>query len=336
MGSTPRLPLTDDVEADFASLEAAANWYAALHGEAQGGQQRQAWNEWLAASPQHRRAWAHIESVSRRFETLRAQSAAEREAATVAVRVCAKQAASRRRVLACLTALGGTGLTAWLTWQFTPVPALVVAWRADYHTGVGEQRDVVLADGTRVWLNTDSALDVDYDDTLRLLTLKAGEILVDTGLDPRARPFYVATRHGRMQALGTRFTVRQTLAFTELSVFEGLVEIRTRSGVTERVSAGKRRSFTVDTISGAAAADPAREAWTHGVILADDIPLAALIDELGRYQRGHLGVDPRVANIRVVGRFPTGDPDQALAMLARDLPVSIRRTLPWWTTVEPR
>ena len=330
------MPATDNVEADFESLEEAANWYAALQADGERGQQRRAWSEWLAASPRHRRAWAHIESVSRRFAPLRAQSEAEREAAAVAVRVSAKQAASRRRVLACLTALSGAGLTAWLTWRFTPVPALVVAWRSDYHTGVGEQRDVVLADGTRVWINTDSALDVDYDDTRRLLTLKAGEILVDTGTDPRARPFYVDTRHGRMQALGTRFTVRQTSSFTELSVFEGLVEIRTRSGITERVGAGKQRSFTGDTISSAVAADPAREAWSHGVILADDISLAMLIDELGRYQRGHIGVDPRVADIRVVGRFPTGNPDQTLAMLARDLPISIRRTLPWWTTIEPR
>jgi transmembrane sensor len=340
MGSTPRLPVTDDVEtnvgADFESLEQAATWYAALHAEGEGGPQHKAWGEWLAASPQHRRAWAHVESVSRRFEPLRAHGEGEREAAVAAARVAAKQAAGRRRALACLAALGGTGLTAWLTWQFTPMSDLVMAWRADYHTRVGEQRDVVLADGTRVWINTDSALDVDYDDTRRLLTLKAGEILVDTGADPRARPFYVDTRHGRMQALGTRFTVRQTASFTELAVFEGLVEIRTRSGMTERVSAGKQRSFTGDTISSAAAADPAREAWSRGVILADDISLAALINELGRYQRGHIGVDPRVANIRVVGRFPTGNPEQVLAMLARDLPVSIRRTLPWWTTVEPR
>jgi len=336
MGRPSRLPVADDLEADFGSLEQAANWYAALHAEGEGGQQRKAWSEWLAASPQHRRAWAHIESVSRRFEPLRAQSEAERDAASAAVRVSAKQAASRRRMLTCLAALGGTGLTAWLTWRFTPLPGLVVAWRAGYHTGVGEQRDVVLADGTRVWINTDSALDVDYDDTHRLLILQAGEILIDTARDPHDRPFYVDTRHGRMQALGTRFTVRQTASCTELSVFDGLVEIRTRSGITERVAAGKQRSFTGDTISGAAAADPAREAWSHGVILADDISLDALIRELGRYQHGHIGVDPRVANIRVVGRFPIDNPDQALAMLARDLPVSIQRTLPWWTTVEPR
>jgi transmembrane sensor len=61
-----------------------------------------------------------------------------------------------------------------------------------------------------------------------------------------------------------------------------------------------------------------------------------LIWEFGRYQRGHIGVDPRVANIRVVGRFPIGNPEQVLAMLARDLPVSIQRTLPWWTSIEPR
>lgn len=341
MRSTASSSAADDcVEADFDSLEQAADWYAVLYAEGDNDERREAWAAWLEARPEHRRAWAHIESVSRRFAPLRVQAPGEREAAVTALRVSARHAAKpssgRRRTLASLAALGATGAAAWLGWRCSPLPGLVVAWRSDYRTGTGERRDVVLADGTRVWLNTDSALDVDYNGERRLLTLNAGEILVDTAKDARGRPFYVESRDGTMQALGTRFTVRETAAFTRLSVFDGLVEIRTRSGITARVPAGQQRQFTPDAISDAVAADRAREAWSRGIILAEDIPLSDLIAELARYRRGHIGVDPRVAGIRVVGRYPAGNPDQVLAMLARDLPVAVRRTLPWWTTIEPR
>jgi transmembrane sensor len=331
-------PNTPDsaAKADFASLEQAANWYAALHAEGDSAERRAAWREWLAARPEHRLAWAHIEGISRRFAPLRAHEEGERDAAVAALRVAAKQTNGRRRALAGLAALGATGLATWFGYRLTPLAGLVIAWRADYATGVGEQRAIGLADGTQVWLNTASALDVDYDDTRRLLTLKRGEILVDTGKDARGRPFYVDTQNGRLQALGTRFAVRQMPSFTALSVFEGAVQIRTRAGLSERVDAGQQRTFSADAISAAAIADRAREAWSRGVILADDITLAELIEELGRYEHGHLGVDPGVADLRVVGRYPIGNPDQVLTMLARDLPIAVHKPLPWWTTIGPR
>ncbi|BAX63244.1 FecR domain-containing protein [Burkholderia stabilis] len=324
------------IQADFESLEQAANWYALLHADGGSGEQRNAWAQWLAERPEHRRAWAHVEAVSRRFEPLRGERKGERNAAAAAVHVSATHSANRRHVLGSLAALSGTGLAGWLAWRFTALPGRLVAWRSDYRTGVGERRDVQLADGTRVWLNTDSAFDVHYDDTRRLLTLAMGEILIDTARDSQGRPFFVDTPNGRMQALGTRFTVRQSGTNTLLAVFNGRVEIRNLAGHVEIVPAGQQRQFTADAISNPERADPAREAWSRGVILADDVTLDTLIAELDRYQRVHIGVDPSVAGIRVVGRFPADDPDRMLAMLERDLPIRVHRTLPWWVTIDAR
>ncbi|WP_063534129.1 FecR domain-containing protein [Burkholderia sp. MSMB1589WGS] len=324
------------VQADFESLEQAANWYALLHADGGSGEHRSAWAQWLAERPEHRRAWAHVEAVSLRFEPLRGESAAERNAAAAAVHVSSTRAASRRHVLGSLAALAGTGLAGWLAWHFTPLPERIVALRSDYRTGIGERRDVQLADGTRVWLNANSAFDVHYDDTRRLLTLTMGEILIDTAKDRQGRPFFVDTPNGRMQALGTRFTVRQSDTHTLLAVFNGRVEIRNRAGHVEIVPAGQQRQFTAEAILAPERADPAREAWSRGVILADDVTLGALIAELDRYQHGHIGVDPSVAGIRVVGRFPADNPGRMLAMLERDLPIRVRRTLPWWVTIDAR
>lgn len=321
-------------QADYDNLKVAAEWYAILQDAETGPPQRAAWQRWLDARPEHRRAWAHVESVSRRFAPLRADG--ERDAADKAVQVASRRVLPRRQAAGRVLALGGLGILGWLAWRFTPLPAVVTAWRSDYATGIGEQRDIVLADDTHIWLNTRSAIDVRFDDAHRVVTLAQGEILIETGQDTLHRPFFVDTRFGRLQALGTRFTVQQTGDDTLLAVYDGQVRIRNQAGQDGLVQAGEQRRFTADHISHATPADPAREAWSRGVILAENLPLADLIAELGRYHAGYAGVDPRIAGLRVVGRYPANDMDRTLAMLQRDLPLRIHRPLPWWVTLEPK
>ncbi|MCY1371995.1 Protein FecR [compost metagenome] len=80
----------------------------------------------------------------------------------------------------------------------------------------------------------------------------------------------------------------------------------------------------------------ARQSWSKGVLLADDMPLGAFVQELSHYRHGHLAVAPEVADLRVVGSYPLHDSDQALAMLEGVLPIRVNRLLPWWVTLEPR
>ena len=173
-----------------------------------------------------------------------------------------------------------------------------------------------------------------YDDHRRLLRLYAGEILVDTAADPRQRPFLVCTDQGLLRAVGTRFSVRCGDSASTLDVFDGEVELSCAdSGERRRVAAGERAVFTRSGIAPEAPADPARHAWARGVLLADSLPLADFLAELGRYRRGYLGCDPAVASLRVMGNFPLADTDHALAMLETVLPVKVSRTLPWWVVV---
>ena len=53
--------------------------------------------------------------------------------------------------------------------------------------------------------------------------------------------------------------------------------------------------------------------------------LGDLVHELGRYRRGHLGVAPEVADLRITGSFPLHDTDKALSALLPTLPVQIER-----------
>ncbi|WP_239796218.1 FecR domain-containing protein [Candidatus Nitrotoga arctica] len=162
---------------------------------------RHAWEEWRNADPEHGRAWRHIENINQRLQDI---------PTNIVFKTLAPNALqSRRRLIKALTVLlmaSGTGL---IVRQTTPWRE----WTADYRTGTGEQRKLTLVDGTIIVLNTTSAIDVDYSDTIRLIQLRTGEMFITTAQDRPAatlmRPFVVETAEGTVHALGTRFVVRQ-------------------------------------------------------------------------------------------------------------------------------
>lgn len=271
-----------------ASLEQAAQWYVRL--QDQGGALEQLrWQAWVAQNPEHLEAWQYVQRVSQRFAPLQEQA----HGASRALR------SSRRQTLKTLLVLCAGSTLAWGAWRNTALPRRVGGWSADYATTSGETRDTLLADGSHVWLNALSALDVRFDVAQRLLHLRFGEVLIDTAKDAN-RPFLVETEHGRMQALGTRFSVLQGNDHTQLNVFEGRVQVTTQDQHVRILEAGQQVSFTRDGFTPTASASPAREAWSRGVLLADNLPLGQLIAELNRYRPGHLGCDPAVAHLPVM------------------------------------
>ncbi|WP_454689847.1 FecR domain-containing protein [Achromobacter aloeverae] len=314
-------------------MEQAAEWYALLISGEDSAEDRSQWEAWLAASPDHRQAWSYVEAISQRVLAPLQDTAQPRHLADN-LHAANVRTLQRRRVLAGIALLTGSGLLGWVGWRHTPLGGYVMAWAADYHTATGEIREVALPDGTHVWLNTASAFNKDYRADLRRLHLVEGEILIATAADA-ARPFVVDTTQGRLRALGTRFTVRQEEGQAFLAVYHGAVEIRTAdSGASAVISAGQQARFTADAIQTPMPADPAREAWSRGELVVLDVPLAEVVKELNRYTRQHIGVDPTVAQRRIFGTFPLRDVDVALGLLADAAHLQIRRRMSWWITLE--
>ncbi len=307
-----------------ASLEQAAHWYVRLQDQGCALEQLR-WQAWVAQNPEHLAAWQYVQRVSQRFAPLQQQA----HGASRALR------SSRRQTLKTLLVVCGGSALAWSSWRNTTLPRLVGGWSADYATTHGETRDALLADGSHVWLNALSALDVRFDATQRLLQLRFGEVLIDTAKDSR-RPFLVETEHGHMQALGTRFSVLQGDKHTQLNVFDGRVQVTTLDQHVRIIEAGQQVSFNRDGFKPTALASPAREAWSRGLLLADNLPLGDLIAELNRYRPGHLGCDPAVAQLPVMGSFPLKDSDHALHLLQAALPIRVDRVMPWWVSVGPQ
>lgn len=320
------------LEPSFGALEQAADWFALLRSGEASQQDQKNWQSWLAAQAEHRKAWQYVERISGRFEAI--QSSDNRQAAISSFCVANQRMGRRRQLLLGLGTLAGGGLGGWLAWQHSSLPDTLLAWTAEHRTARGEVRQLTLPDGSSIWLSSDTALNHDYRGNQRLLSLVQGEILIETAADPN-RPFLVETRQGTLRALGTRFTVRLDGQETFLAVYQGAVQVDTASSRKQHiVYAGQRTQLSQSDIAHTIPVIPERQNWAKGILVTDNTPLIEVVRELQRYRGGHLSVSPEAAQLPVIGSYPATDPDRALNMLARVLPIHIKRTLPWWVSIE--
>jgi len=317
----------------FKVLQEAAEWFAVLRAPAVPSGERQRWRQWHDADPSHQIAWRRVEAISGKFDDL---PGVDKPTAHRMLDAAAAKRTQRRSALKMLTLLCGTGLGAWAATQSTPWRA----WTAAHHTSVGERRQIQLADGGTLWLNTGSAVDVDYGPQLRRVVLVAGEILVSTAPDTQspARPFVVDTAEARLRAIGTRYAVYQDDDASRVAVFEGAVEVRPKAAGAPPliVHAGQQSRVTRAAAAPPEPAEPARESWSRGLLIAENMRLADFIAELSRHRRGYLACAPEVADLRIVGAYALPDTDRVLSALAATLPVRIQAPMPWWVTVVPR
>jgi transmembrane sensor len=213
----------------------------------------------------------------------------------------------------------------------------------DFRTAAGEQRRLALPDGSRLHLNTASAVDMAFAADTRGLVLYKGEILVETAFDPTQlqRPFLVQTNQGRIRALGTRFTVREISngrgGQTHVTVLDQAVSIRPALVTAEtRLEAGQQAHFTRTQQPLARFAPVGEPPWIRGQIIADRQRLGDFIQELARYRPGILRCDPAVAHLRISGVFQISDTDQVLSIVAETLPVRVSRLTDFWVSVGPK
>lgn len=300
-----------------AVLAKAVDWYVRLHDSAASDTTRADWQAWLAADSRHAEAWARIELLQRQLGQAPAGAASTLESARL----------DRRSTLKTLALLLGVGVVGWQGYQVSP-------WSADYLTRVGQRRQLILADGSRLDLNTDTRVDVRFDAGQRLIHLHQGEILVETTKDPR--PLSVRTAQGQVLALGTRFSVRQDEGLSQVMVAAHAVEVRPALAPLQavRVEAGQGLSFSAQ---GAGPLQPMPadiQAWTQGMLVAVDWRLDDLLAELSRYRPGYLGCAAEIGGVRLSGAFDLDDSEAALASLQDALPIQVRRLTRYWVHIE--
>jgi transmembrane sensor len=305
-------------------LDAAIAWQLSLDAGDGGLVAREAFSQWLASDEEHARAWRQLGLLDQRFGLASGPARAA---------LLQSREGIRRRVRKLGSGLASIALVCGLALLAGERYVPFHYWLADQRTATGEQRTLTLADGTRINLNTHSAIDVRFDEQRRLIVLQEGEILVETGHND-ARPFYVQTRDGSLRALGTRFIVKREADATRLSVLQSAVGAQPEALAQEQIfKAGEQVLMHSKGLGPLLAVTPGTDAWTRGMLVVDNARLGDVVAELGRYRSGYLGVDKRVAELRITGSFPLHDTTLALNALLPTLPVQIEQHTPWWVTV---
>ncbi|HEY0296265.1 MAG TPA: FecR domain-containing protein [Bordetella sp.] len=337
--SRPDLPDETDL-----LTEQAAQWIVLLtdDDEATRTQARAGFERWKQADTRHAAAAASLEQLIGQVRGVRETaggSARPARAALDAVFADRRHRQRLKRAGAALLAVFVLAAPAWMALRAWP-PAYAMA---DIRTATGQWETRLLSDGTRITLDSASAVDLHYDAHRRAIELVQGEILVDVAKDA-ARPFLVETTHGSIRALGTRFVVGHQDDATVLSMIESRVAVQTArqraagSSETTEVVAGQRVRITENAVGPAEPIDTRSlaDAWKYHQLVVDNRPLPEVLDELAHYRPGHIHYDlAEIEPIRVSAVLPLDDPDQALQLLHIKFPaLRIRTVTPWLVLVD--
>jgi len=200
-----------------------------------------------------------------------------------------------------------------------------------YATGIGERRQVVLQDGTKVLLGPTSRLVVPSPtDNQRLVTLDG--IAYFSVVHDSAHPFTVRAGSISIQDIGTAFTVENDdSAGTRVAVDSGSVAIgaadqnHVRGAVLNARDRASVDAEGVVSVERAAVSDDDL-AWTQGRLIFRDAPLVLVGAELYRWYGVRLRVaDSTLANLHLTASF-SGEPiDRVLNVIALSLGARIER-----------
>jgi transmembrane sensor len=200
-----------------------------------------------------------------------------------------------------------------------------------YETARGEMREVVLADGTSITLNTDSAISVRYARNRRNVSLDRGEALFVVAHAPE-RPFVVSSDAMQVQVLGTSFNVYAKGGETVVSVLSGVVEVKSDEqidgdGASEQLTLTTGQQVAVS--SGGAMTDIESFdtntiiSWRLGRAYYENEPLSDVIADLNRYFPREISIgDTSLSSVPVTGSFDLGD--QYVAVEAIKVALSLR------------
>jgi transmembrane sensor len=291
-------PQNDSVISEEVRVEAAA-WIARLRDERRGADVEAELQEWLGESPEHQRSFKRMTHV---WE----------QAGNIRMRAQTDDSATRRR------------RSRFSPWSATVAATLVLViiaavyyWRDNtLTTAVGQQQVRVLRDGTRVVLNTDTRIEVSYDEHFRRVRLVRGEARFDVFKDP-ARPFLVSVSDQEIRALGTSFIVRHendqdlsvTLVDGRISVTPAAVNGETPPQVLvpgQRLIISRHHAPAVDRPELSRVT-----AWERGRVEFEETPLEDATTEMNRYTTTRLIVpDNEVGQLRIGGVFRAGDSDE--------------------------
>lgn len=307
-----------DRQGNRGRLEAAARWYADLQAADVSAATWEAFRAW-EQDPLNAAAFREIELA---LPTLERTSLAEPPAAA---RQKPHQAGLWLGALAAGLAMAGlAGLT-----LLDRMPAAVLQPEKQvFATATGERRQVTLADGSLVDLDTLSRIEVAYSAEERRISLVEGRALFE--VRPGKAPFVVEASGAETRALGTEFAVYLKPGGAEITLLEGAVRVQSpAAGRADDVVLAPGEQVRIE----GGVAGPVRKidveaamAWRTGILRFTDATLADAVSELNRYSETRIVIEgSSLAGERLSGAFRAGDQEQFVSALVMFLPVEVTR-----------
>lgn len=209
--------------------EQAAEWLIRLDADSPPSRQElRALGEWLHRSPAHREELEKLALLWGRMNILTELAVRKRDPQDIArpPRGAPATTGRGRRLRQAGIAAVVVGAFAFGLLWFARESAdeSVTATNGLYATAVGQQSTTELPDGSQIVLNTDSQIRVNYGERFRQVHLLQGEALFTVAKDPR-RPFRVYAGSGRIEAVGTSFSVYLHGGEAQVTVAEGRVAL---------------------------------------------------------------------------------------------------------------
>ncbi|CAM3047594.1 glycerol-3-phosphate ABC transporter substrate-binding protein [Pseudomonas floridensis] len=291
-------------------MDQALGWLIELEGADE--QQHRLFQEWLSADPEHSRAFAKAEAI---WNGAAVQQTAARLAQP-------RKPSQWQRFRAHWKPLATAAALLLGLLNFSNLPLRL---KADHLTVTGERQHLQLADGSRVLLNTDSALSSQMGDTQRSARLYQGEAYFNVPARP-GLPMEIEAGPVRMRADSTDFSVRYLDGVAQVQVQRGAVDVRAVRGDTSvSLAAGESVRVGPGGFGAREKIDPTRDlAWVQGRLIFDNCPLSDVLAELRRYYPGWIiDANPQHSRVAVTGNYRLDNPLDVVRSLAHITSASV-------------
>ncbi|AYV48611.1 iron dicitrate transport regulator FecR [Caulobacter flavus] len=306
--------MTNSSEKIPRSTQEAADWFTRLSDPVIETEDLEAFSRWRA-KPGNRAAYERIEDISQSMLALTDDPDMKVAVNKAMTRPREPRAAPVSWPRLRLLFIGGVTVAACLA------AGVFYVRQPTYQTKVGETFSARLEDGSRIQLNTDSAVRVRYSAGVRRIELLRGQALFEVAHNA-ARPFIVAAADTQVRALGTRFEVRRQGDEVHVVLAQGSVEVTDRDAPNAHWRLAPGQAIQVATRAPAAAKPVAVDvatatSWTTGNLTLQDMTLADAVAELNRYSRDKILLSDGVpADHRVSGVFPAGENGDFIAAVS--------------------
>ncbi len=303
-------------------LEQATSWFVLSRDSEFTPRQRAEMEAWLEQDAANRQAFAEICQTWESLDSLRPVYACQEKVMPVPK--------GRKRLVSWFFPTGGKlafalTLVLLLVVVLPLVPPLFVsAPRIQIHsTRAGEQKTIVLEDGSLLRMNVKTRLAVKMGKTLRRVSLEQGEVFFRVAFHPH-RPFEVDTRAGVIRVLGTAFNVKVRNGKMAVDVKQGRVQVadafsRRKKTQTGRVVLAANQGIDVG-LDGRLKALRSCEiqevlAWEQGEVVFKNTPVADVLEELELYHQVTIDLPPVVSNRKISGAFSMRNLEQTLSLV---------------------